>query len=186
MRDLKIPMIVLAFAVVLTLGLGARALYYQERVVGPLAGLAGAVDGVEAIEVVDTASGLKEVRALLSADVRLEEAYGSLEELARTNLGSAFGGLVIEDRRSAELEEAYYHVHFAVQEGISTGHFNRMAEVIEGRLAEMGISGHRVYVADEYVFVQLHDGGAYLYEAVPRPQLVAARIDSVRGAFGRW
>lgn len=174
MRELRLPLVAAVFVGVVLLGLGARSVYYQERVIAPLAAAAAEIPGVLALEVVTTGAGGKVVVARLGPDAPLESTYVALEELAQAALGSAYGGLRIEDRRTPRLAEAYHRIHFGLQEAVMTGRFAAMAEEVEARLREFPDVDHRVYVGDRHLFVRLAQGEHYLYEVIARPRALAS------------
>lgn len=170
MRDLRFPLIVIVFVVVVTVGVGARSLYDEWRVVDPLASIASELDGVRSVEVLPAQGRVRDVVVELDGDVRLEEAYEAIERRASQRLGSSFGRLVLKDRRTPKLTEGFYRIHFALREAIATGRFSEMAEEVEAKLREAGLEEYRIFVGDRHIFVQMYDGsGGYLYEALPRP-----------------
>lgn len=186
MRDLKVPLVVAVFLGVVLLGLGARTLYFQKRVVDPLAAVANEVPGVLSLEVVPAARGGNDVVATLDDDVALEQVYVELDALAANTLGRSYGRLILKDRRSPELEERFYALHFFIQEGISTGRFATMAEQIEARFPDKREERQRIFVGDHHVFVQLHAGEHYLYEVIPRPAIVVANHGGSKGGLQLW
>lgn len=174
MRELKIPLAIAAFLVVVLLGVGARYVYFQKRVVDPLANLTQEIAGVTALDVVPSADGHKNVVVTLGPDVQLEDVYREVYSEAVATLGDSFNRIVVHDHRSPELVDAYYRVHFTVQEGISTGRFSQMAVELDRRLDSPTGIRHRVFVGTHNVYIQLDRGDHYLYEVVPRPQQLAA------------
>ena len=180
MREIRVPLVLAVCLGVVLAGLGARSIYYRERVVAPLAAAAAELPGVASVEVVDAAAGGKDVVARLVPGAPLESAYVALDELARAALGRSYGRLRLEDRRTPVLERAFHAMHFAVHEGIATGRFAAMAGEVEARLAAFPGVQHRVRVGDRHVFVELAEGDAYLHEVIPRPPAALARYDSQR------
>lgn len=186
MRDLKLPVVIAVFLAVVAAGLGARHVYYQKRVIDPLADDAHALPGVESVEVVARGDGLRDVWIDLAPGARVDEVYPQVEALAAAKLRAAFGRVVIRDDPSPRLEELYHRLHFAVQEGISTGLFNRMAEAIEEELqGEPGVA-HRVYVGDRHVFVHLRDESGELYRVIPRFSGLVAQASGMKGGRTAW
>ena len=169
MRDLKISIAVGVFLAVVLIGAAARSVYYKSRVLDPLTRLALEVPGVESVRVAEWIEGKKDVYVEFEPTARLEESYPEVEALARAAFGRALGRVIPVDRRSEELADAYYDVHFLVQEGISTGRFSEMASLIAERLRGLGVERHRVFVGDRFVYVHLYDGDRYLFEVAPRP-----------------
>lgn len=173
-RDLRIPLIIVVFLIVVTLGVGARSLYYEMRVVDPMASLAAEVPGVRSVEVTPEKGGSRDVVVELEGGIRLEEVYHEMERRAAETLGSSFGRLVLKDQRTPELIEGFYRIHYSLQEGITTGRFSEMAREVEATLSEAGFEEHRIFVGERHLFVQIHaPSGEYLYEALPRSYVQA-------------
>ncbi len=169
MRDLKVRYIAAAFLAVVALGVGARRLHYELRVADPVASLASEVAGVRAVEIAPAAGGLKDVVVELDGDVRLEEVYEEVERRSAERLGSSFGRLLLRDRRTPELIDGFYRIHYALQEAMVTGRFSEMARQVDQILSEAGFEKYRIFVGERHVFVQIHSpSGGYLYEALPR------------------
>lgn len=168
MKNLKYPIVALAFLLVLGAGLALQRVYVQHRVTGPLAKLTEILPQVESVDVVKEASGKQVVRVRFAEDAPLEEVYPQVETMAQAALGASMERIVIEDERNAVLSQAFYQIHFAIREGATTGKFTDMADVVDHTLRQHPISDHRVTVGDRHVFVALRADGGYLHAAVPR------------------
>lgn len=186
MRDLKLPVVIAVFLVVVAAGVGVQQIYYQKRVIDPLSDDAHAIEGVESVQLVSRGDGLKDVWITLEPGARIEEVYPQVEMLANANLRASFGRVVVQDNRNPRLSEAYHRIHFAVQQGISTGLFAHMAEEIDRQLREEEGIIHRVYVGDRHVFVHLHDDEGDLYQVVPRHSSLVVSESGVAGGRIGW
>lgn len=180
-RDLKLPVVIAVFLVVVALGVGLQHVYYQKRVIAPLADDAHAIVGVESVNVVTRGDGLKDVWVDLHPEARIEEVYPQIEDLAASSLRGMFGRVVVNDNPGTRLREIYHQIHFSVQEGISTGLFAHMAEEIDRQLENEEGVAHRVYVGDRYVYVHLKDENGDLYEVIPRPSGLVASAPATTG-----
>lgn len=168
MKNVKVPLVVLVFLIVTAAGLGIHRVYVHQRVEGPLADMALDLEGVDSIELVKTISGKRDVYVRFDPDAPLEIVYPEVLSAARHSLGAMMGRLIVVDQRNPLLDEAYHKIHFAVQEGISTGRFTQMEAEIDRRLQSFPINDARVTVSHDHVYVQLVDGDDYLVSIVPR------------------
>lgn len=175
MKKLKLPVVIVVFFAVIAVGIGVRHVYYQTRIIDPLADDARATLGVESVEVVAKSDGLMEVWVELAPGTPIEEVYPRIETMAAAKLRTALDRVVIRDEPSPRLLEIYHRMHFAVQEGISTGLYARMAEAIDELLQEEDGVEQRVYVGDRHVFVHLREGESDLYRVIPRLSVDLAR-----------
>ncbi len=168
---LKIPVVIASFiAALLAILITQRALDIQGtrfRFTDELTGL----DGVEDVELEDTNTG-KLVVVRLGNVSDIGKIYMYIHNRAVRSLGDNFGGIMVVDNRTAELDDIYYRMHFAIQEGISTGRFTTMITKIEEITRRARVDRYRVDITNEYVFVQLHKDNHNLYEVVPRPPIM--------------
>lgn len=108
------------------------------------------------------------VRVKLAEVADLHEEVRALEDRAEGVLKGRDVRVVVEDTRDKALSDAYYSMHFYIQEALATGRFSDMADRVAMRAREAGLERYRVYVGDDNVYVQLHLNGHYLYEILPR------------------
>jgi hypothetical protein len=166
-RGLRIPMIVAVLVGTLALLLGATHLYRRQSEVNPLIRRSQAVAGVTGASLRRT-GGLAVVEVELAAVEDLRLTYRQLEAVAHELVPPDTLRLVLGDRRTPELNEAYHQVHHVIHEAAARGTFSELIAV-EDRLRERGYRV-RLSVDERFVYVQIHDqADGYLYELVPRP-----------------
>lgn len=161
---------IIVFALALTLGLlfGGRWLYESQALSRPLEAVVAGVPGVTDVTLADQ-GGRFVIHVRLGQAQKLEDVVAQLWRAIDTVDEQAPVELRVSDLRNQAVENAYYDFHFHLQEAVATG---RYAD-LPARLAEVAAANRltyeRVYVGPEYVFVQLHQGEAALYEILPRP-----------------
>lgn len=173
MRGFKISVMIAAFVAVVAVGAGLRHFYAEKRVIDPLSREASALPGVAHVEIIRRRDGLVDVNVALADPDRIGDIYPKLETMARQILGGGFGAVVIQDRPSPRLEQAYHRIHYAVHEALLTGRFAWMAEAVERELQREGDISYRVTVGDRHLFITLRDGESELIRVIPRPQALA-------------
>jgi hypothetical protein len=109
-----------------------------------------------------------EVTAKLNQVEDLKNTYDKIDSLLRQTLGDGTFKLTIEDTRNAELEEAYYAIHYYIEEASQNGSFGDMITSSREILASLGIDDYRIIVDKERLFVQIQEDQSYLYEIVDR------------------
>lgn len=114
----------------------------------------------------ETRSGSMLLVITLEKTSDLSATYARVLTLAREKLGESFE-IEIKDGRNRRLDDAYYAVHHLVEEASVRGNFGEMMESCKGILAGMGLADYRITVQRDYVFIQMFDGDAYLYEVAP-------------------
>lgn len=166
--NLKIPIIAITFVLSLGLAMLGQQLLFQKTVSAPLQTTFAEIPGVSAVQLKDENGKTNVVLRLAGNQIDLSQVYTQVEQVARQRLGNRFGQVVLKDERTAALNEAFYRMHFALQQGIATGQFVEMARAVEQEAASLGLDHFRVYVGDRHVFVQLHQDDHSLYTVLPR------------------
>jgi len=180
MQNLRWPVVASTMAIMLAVLFGGAYLIRSGAIDQPLQRGLVAHELVESVQV-EQISSRRVIRLKLSHTPDLERAYTDLDRVAKQTLKSAPYELLIEDRRTAELEQAYKRANLHVQEALVTGAFAQSAERVNheadlvGATAILSVDRNRVYL-------QLKKGESYLYSVTDRrwePQQ-----DSARGGFG--
>lgn len=163
-KGYRLHIIVLACALIVTIGLGARHIAYGQRVIGPLERDFAALNGVIEARVEQRGEHTDIILTLGAVD-DLEKFYSEAEMLRDERLASA--RLVLKDDRTDSLIDAYEQMHFAVYEGAFTGRFTHMAATVDEIARTLPVDGVKVSVDDRFIYVQVAAGDASLYEVVP-------------------
>ncbi|WP_242822469.1 hypothetical protein [Thermaerobacter marianensis] len=161
-----------AFTAAITLGvLLLASLFYQEQAkAAPLERDLAAVPGVAAVQV-ERDAGRWHVRVQLGAVDLLPATYRELRDRADRRLGPDRYELELVDRRTPELEEAFYQVSYFVEEGRTRGDYAEAARQVEAAGRRLGLDRARLYVDAEFVYLELVRGDGVLYAVMPlRPQ----------------
>ncbi len=161
-----------ALAAVLLLGLllGGRLVYDRVTADQPLFKSLSELKEVKASKIDNNTANSLDIRIELNAVDDLAVSCERMAAAVAPVAGTKPYRLLLTDNRSAALAAAYHQIHFALQEGVATGDFTAMGARVSNYLNEAGLSEHRITVARDFVFVQIHQGDAYLYEIIPRTQ----------------
>lgn len=170
----------LSFVLALAVTVGALAAgqlaWHKLAVAKPLDRGLKEIQGVEAAnwEDVSGKSDRVTIHVSLGRVDNLQTTYEEIYEAAKKAMGRRNFKIALHDRRSAELEELYYSVHYDIQEAVSRGNFAAMAAKISGQAQAAGVN-ERVYVDSQRIYVQFAKGDAALYAVIarqPEPQEV--------------
>lgn len=74
--------------------------------------------------------------------------------------------VIYQDLSNEALERVYDRLHFAVYEAKATGNFVTLEERFLSIVSDSSLTFYRLEVDSEAIYVQLHDGGSYLYRVV--------------------
>lgn len=116
----------------------------------------------------DRSAPVATVRVELRDVPRLEDTYRDLARGVERIAGPGRLELAVTDRRTPELDAAFDRVNPLLQEALATGRYGELVDRIEGRARGMGVDRVRVGIDVERVYLQMHQGPAYLYAVFPR------------------
>lgn len=169
LRGMRWPVLITSVLATFAVLFGAFALYRHQAVDGSVVRQYEQVAGVEDV-VLETGGGLTDVIVTLGPGADLAAVYRELVEAGDRVLGQGRYRLTLRDQRDEAVSEAFYRMHFSLQEANATGRFTEMARAVDD-IAEMAaLTRYRVEVGDNHIFVTLEKDGQYLYEVLPRRQ----------------
>lgn len=150
----------------LTLGfLFAGWFIYQEfGVKQPLHKEVLAVSGVKKAEVAK-AQGRLTVTVDIGEVERIQPFY---QEIMQVLPREEAINVTVRDRRNDYLLNLWRHNRFAMEEAAAKGNFTEMQLLIENNLSKEKVDYWLLEVDGENLYLQIHDGGYYLYEIVRR------------------
>jgi NACalpha-BTF3-like transcription factor len=144
--------------------------FWQQYVVTkPLTQTIQEIDGVEQVtlDAPDKKQGIREVHVTLANVDNLQTTYQLINDTIEANLGTKKFKLILRDHRTPELEQLYYSLHYHIYEGIFTGKFGTMSEIIQEKAAAANTQA-QVYMDANYVYLQLTTTTGNLYQVFPR------------------
>jgi len=171
----RIDLVLLAFALGLVVALGGQQAYLWWQVEAPLVAKLTELDGVDEVRLEEGRGGRREVWVALEADARLVDLYGPLIRQLQDRLGPDVS-VVLVDRRSPELQEAWDTLSFMVQEGAATGELELMRRRVASWAAARGLDT-QLHVDDRNIYVSLKKDGYYLHDVVGRQDAGAGRLE---------
>lgn len=144
--------------------------FWQQYVVAkPLTQAIQEINGVEQVtlDTSDKKQGVREVHVTLTNVDNFQTTYQLINDTIEANLGTKKFKLILNDHRTPELEQLYYSLHYHIYEGIFTGKFGTMSEIIQEKAAAANIQA-QVYMDANYVYLQLTTTTGNLYQVFPR------------------
>jgi hypothetical protein len=187
LKGIKLTAVLLIAVLMFGLLLGGKYVYGKVTSDQPLFKSFQNVPEVTGVQILKNTKKEMEILVTLAEVDDLAVAYHNLAQMAQPVAGDRECRLILTDARNEILAKAYYDIHYLIQESIATGAFAAMADKVEERIDRTEINRHRVVVGNEYVFVQLHHDGQYLYEIIPRQEKTAVTVmpaDTVRRIKG--
>lgn len=157
-------------AIVATLAVlaGGQMVWQRFAVAQPLDKLFQGVDGVaKASWEEGKKDDVVQIYITLANVNNLQKTYSAINDGAKRILGTKPFKIHIEDKRTPELEQFYYNVHYHIQEAVATGNFSIMVERVQKQAADAGVAA-KIIVEAKVVYLQLAKDGGEMYVVVPR------------------
>ncbi len=167
LNGMRWPVVIAAVLATFGLLFAGVKIYQKQAVDRPLFKLYQEIKEVKEVQV-EKAEGQMVIRVRLDRVDDLQTTYRRLDSLARSVLGRDGYRLEIGDNRTQVLEQAFYRMHFSLQEANTTGNFTEMAQEIENQQKLLDIESSRLFIDNENLYLALDHRGAYLYEIIPR------------------
>lgn len=158
-----------AIAAVLTLAVLSFA-YYSYESVGikrPMEKALLSDPDVSSVSLGDE-NGVRVVQITIRNVPDLSVTYARLLGVVKDHAGSEAFKVQVKDQRDAQLEGAYHSIHFYLEEASARGNFGAMIESCSRILGQAGITGYKITVDEQHIFVQMAAGQGYLYQVLDR------------------
>lgn len=166
-NSLRFEVILAAFVVVAAGVFGVQWLVNRWQVEQPVLGTAARVEGVRRAELRDD-GGRVDLVVTLGPTRDFHATYQRLGEVLTRGYGRNGGRVVVRDARTPRLSRALYELNFALQEGLATGRYTEMRQVVEAQARALQLPPPHLWVEEGRIYVALQDGKAILYTVVAR------------------
>lgn len=167
MKNLKWPIIVVAFVITLALAVGGVYLRQKQMVNEPLFLRLSEYEPVQSVDIQKDGN-----QHVVIVTLDYVDDFGTIHRALNDEITELLGPdrfrLEIVDSRDQALTTAFREVHLALYEGEHRGNFTEMGGQVEITLQELGIADHKIMVDNENIYLQVRQGDAYLYEIVKR------------------
>lgn len=173
MGKIRIPVVIIIFAISLTMLLLGQHFIFRKHSLSNLEAKFMDVAGVKTARVEPGPDGLGLV-VELENEVDLRTSYEEMVRLGR-KAGIPPERIVMQDARGPILSQAVYDIHYSIAEAIATGHFQLMEKAIKDELAGRNIQDYEIWVEPGYVYLVMHYGPEHLYQVFPRHSLEVVR-----------
>lgn len=165
-QGIRIKFVILAFLLVFALLFGGQMVYQKIGYNQPVRQILEEHPGIESYEIDDEAP-VARIAVKLERTDNLMDDYQQLDRrLWVANAGRPYE-LVVQDERSAALNDALHKSQFSVYQAIIQGNFPEMVQVIESNAREAGAEA-KVFVDNRNVYIQMDTADHYLMSVVPR------------------
>lgn len=166
-KDIRIIVALLVMIGTFTVLVGGNFIYQRYFVQQPLAALLAQNSDVHNLQIEQEADRVV-ITVELGEVKNLQDTYRELEEMVRKHMGSKNWELRIIDTRTPNLERVWHASQFALYEAIVQGNFTHMARVVDGLAKGAGLDRYGLYIDENYLYLQLHQGQNFLYAVLPR------------------
>ena len=162
---------ILVICIVLTFAAACSSYFLWQNYVlaKPLTQAIEEIDGVETatLESHDKNKPSQEIQITLNQVKNLQASYQAINNKVTSIAGDKKYKIVLHDHRTPELEQLYYSIHYYIYEGIFTGKFSSMSEIIKEKSAAANTKA-LVYIDADYIYLHLTNTTGDLVQVIPR------------------
>lgn len=176
-KGMRIYIVIAAVVVTLAILLTLQYVHQKYNVEQPLFKLYSETKLVKDVKLEEKGSTVKVILDVNKTD-NLRKAYQDLNTYTQEIMGNTEFTIELKDKRSKDLEKAYYNSQFIIYEAIAKGDFTRMADIIRKNAKAVNAES-MVFIDENNIYVEFIKGGNYLYEIVPRQQKAAGIADTM-------
>lgn len=186
MMNTKIRPMIVVLALVLGLAFifGTQFAVKTYRLEEPFKAKVLSIDGITKVQLENTADG-RRILLTVEPGVELASAYHRVQELAKETLRGQ-STIEMNGKAGARLAGIYQQMHFAIYEGIASGHFTQMADQLKEVAEAVNIENYSVQVDQENVYLTLAENGDVFVKVIPRQMEPMAYANLNEGGESQW
>lgn len=176
LKDLQFCLVLLAFLATVGVLFGGQKLVSKYRVEEPTQRALGAIKGIRNVEVKQVSDGLT-VELKLDKVGNLKTLLDSIEQKVESYYNKPVRKFEISGQPDQQLQQIRYDLSFYLEEAFKSGHYIQLKEVLDSYQPAKA----RVYLGNDFIYIQLENDDHFLYEAIPRGSKVVSISNSQGG-----
>lgn len=169
-KGIRVYVVIAAVFVTLAVLLAVQFMYQKYNVEQPLFKLYSQTKLVKKVPTIEQKGTTVNVILDVAKTDNLRQAYRDLSDYTEQIIGDTKFTIVLKDNRNAALEDVFYQSQFVIYEALVKGDFTKMADVVQQNAVKAGATS-KVFIDNDYVYVEILKGSNYLYEIIPRQPL---------------
>ncbi|MDN5347706.1 MAG: hypothetical protein PWP65_1270 [Clostridia bacterium] len=163
----RLHFVFIGLILTLLLLFGGEGLYRRYFVIEPLKQSLKSEQGVQAVDVQEMPQGYR-LLVKMGPVENIQSAYQEIETRAEKALGRRVLEVVLIDKRSPALANAWQQAQFAIYEAVARGNFTEMAARVDELARREEIEHYALNIDAHNIYLQFHQGDNYLYAVIPR------------------
>lgn len=167
LKDIRWPLVIAVLVFMLSIFYGFNYYQQKQKIDEPLSRQLLGLEAVRELEIRHTREAVLfflELDPVEDLQKEEEVIQGEIEKVLEDRPYQ----LHYQDKRSRELEEVYYQVHYALYEAAGKGNYTEMSRVVGEIMEGLPVERYVLTVGKDNIYFQVHRGEHYLYEVVPR------------------
>ena len=164
-KNIQAWLVVSAFLATIIVLFGGQAILARFKVNNPLKKELASFKVIKDYKIEPVQEGLK-VNLKLSKTENLQELLDQVKEKVELYHQKPVISFSLEDRSNKNLVNLKYQLSFYLEEARASGEYVSLKSALE-ELNDKKVSA-KVYLSEDYLYLQLEEGAYYLYEAIPR------------------
>jgi hypothetical protein len=175
-RNIQGWLVILAFIATVAVLFGGQTLTAKLKVENPLKQRLAKIREIRGYTVEETANGLK-LHLKLDKCRNLQTVLNSAIHEVEFYYKKSVKSVSIKDCPDFQLEQTKYQLSFYLEEAVASGHYIQLKSALDS-FNRKGIKA-RVFLDNDFIYLQLETGKNYLYQALPRPDRVLAMANEI-------
>lgn len=182
-KGIRLTIVIIALVVGLSVFLGGQYVVKTYHLEEPFKAEVLSMKGVEGVELTETGNSMK-VRLTMNSDVRLQQVYQKVNELANEMLQQKIT-IEMDQKTSQEMEDLYQDMHFAIYEGIASGKFTAMSTQLKEIATTERVDDYQIQVDNDNVYLKVVADGEIFCTIIPRQSDRLVYMNS-EGGESQW
>lgn len=162
-KNLQIGLILVAFLATVAILFSGRALATKFQVDQPLAKELKQIKAVEQFKLTNEANGIS-VYLKVKQVKNLQEVLDEVKQKVERYEHKTVSDIKLACNPDQTLKDIQYQLIFYLEEATVSGRYTQLLKALD---TFDGVTA-KVYLTNEYIYLQLDNGANYLYQAIPR------------------
>lgn len=177
----RLTIIVIVFIATITILFGGKSIYYEYHIEKPIQSVYKNMPEIKGVKL-QTNNDDVNLFIQINKTKNLQETFQEIKTKAEKIFGTKPFKININDKSDGTLDKTFYFIQFDIYEAIDRGDYSTMVDKIESKSKNAGVTS-KLYIDDDYLYLQMEHGGNYLYKIFPR-HLIGQTSDQLKADKG--
>lgn len=169
-NDFKSVIALGAFILVLFISLAGYYGYNRYLVQEPLQEKLTEIPGVQEVEIKKSQNHYA-IQVQMARVDNIQQSYAALHDQVDLTFKNKDFQINLYDQREQQLQDLYIHMQPYIYEALANHQYVWLNDTLTEQSTQSGFQG-KFFLDENYLFIQIEDSDAYLYEVIKRPEKI--------------